>query len=919
MRNRSRALTALGSLAAGILVACATSDTNGPNCDAIAAALVSRIEVQPATATVNLGQSLQMEALAFSCAGPLGAISVFQWRSGDPTVATVSPTGMVVAMTTGQVAIYAAVQGKEESASITTHPVRVAASTVEPPAATVGVGRTSRLTARAFDAEGHEITGRPVTWASGAPGIVSVSAQGDITGVTAGGPVDVTATIEGASAASHVTVALVPVNSVVVAPATSTIAAAATLQLTATLRDELGNVLNGRAVNWTSSNPAIASVAGAGGLVTGLAPGLVTITANSEGRSGAAQVTVTLGAAAKLAFVQQPSMVQAGAAMTPAVTVAIQDAAGNRITTATTAVTVALAAPGAGSLGGTTTVNAVNGLATFSDLTVSPEGIQSLTAGAAGLTGATSASFVVTARPATRLAYVQQPLSAVAGSSLGTVTVELQDATGGRPKGQPAGITLAIGTNPGGGTLSGTLTEATVNGLATFTGLAIDRSGTGYTLTASATGLTGATSDAFNITPGVASRVGFIVQPCPTGCVVALALQPAPLVAVTDGLGNTVTSSTATIAVKLLGGGAATSLGGTISVKAVNGVATFADLTVSAPGTGLTLRAESAQLTPGTSAAFSITSGPRLFFSAQPPPSLAAGAVLASVQVQLQDAQGGRLATAGVPVMVALGPSGTLNGTRTRVTDANGVATFDDLSVAASVGTTYALSATATGYQTAVSQHFAVTAGAPSQLTFTQQPPASVTVGAPVSPEVLVQLRDVGDNAVSLPGTTIGLTVSGGGTLTSGSAITSPSGLATFTGLTVTATPGAAYTLTAASTGLASATSNSFTVAAALVPTQLGFLVQPGNDTRAGSPVSPVVIVEVRDANGGRVTTSTAIVTLLLGPNPTGAALTGNVVTAVGGVAQFPALQVSRKGKDYTLVATSPGLASATSVKFQVR
>jgi hypothetical protein len=49
--------------------------------------------------------------------------------------------------------------------------------------------------------------------------------------------------------------------------------------------------------------------------------------------------------------------------------------------------------------------------------------------------------------------------------------------------------------------LTGTLTVAAVNGVATFPGLQIDAVANGYTLTATATGLTAGTSAAFNVVP----------------------------------------------------------------------------------------------------------------------------------------------------------------------------------------------------------------------------------------------------------------------------------------------------------------------------------------------------------------------------------------------------------------------------------
>lgn len=84
-----------------------------------------------------------------------------------------------------------------------------------------------------------------------------------------------------------------PVASVTVAVAlpTATVFVGGTVQLSATPKDANGNVLTDRAVSWASTVPSVASVS-TQGLVRGLAPGVATITATIEGRTGAAPITV---------------------------------------------------------------------------------------------------------------------------------------------------------------------------------------------------------------------------------------------------------------------------------------------------------------------------------------------------------------------------------------------------------------------------------------------------------------------------------------------------------------------------------------------------------------------------------------------------------------------------------------------------
>jgi hypothetical protein len=78
------------------------------------------------------------------------------------------------------------------------------------------------------------------------------------------------------------------------------------------------------------------------------------------------------------------------------------------------------------------------------------------------------------------------------------VTVEVVDSIG-QPVLKSLPVTVAIGTNPGSGTLRGTKTVRTSEGLASFSTLSINASGQGYELVASNSQAGSATSDPFNI------------------------------------------------------------------------------------------------------------------------------------------------------------------------------------------------------------------------------------------------------------------------------------------------------------------------------------------------------------------------------------------------------------------------------------
>src|SRR5438093_1518200 len=656
-----------------------------------------------------------------------------------------------------------------------------------------------------------------------------------------------------------------------------------------------------------------------------------TLTASASGPTSATSTlfTVSAAAAAQLAFTVQPTNGAAGAALTPAVQVTARDAQGNVATDFTGTVTVALGVnPGGATLSGTTSLTAVSGVATFSSLSIDKVGTgYTLTAAATGLSGATSAGFNITAGAATGLVFTVGPGKGGAGAAITpAVQVTARDAHGNIATAFTGTVTLGLGTNPGGGTLSGTATAAAVSGVATFANVSINKAGTGYTLTAAATGVTGTTSAAFNVTAGGATRLVFTVQP--SNATAAAAITPAVQVTAQDAQGNVATGFTGSVTMAFGVNPAGGTLSGTTTVAAVGGVATFSTLRVDKSGTGYALSATATGLSAATSTPFNVTSGTatRLAFTVQPTNTMAGATITPAVEVTAQDAFGNTVPgfTGSVRVAIGTNPAGgTLSGSLT-VAAVGGVASFSTLSLNKS-GTGYTLAATATGMSGATSTPFDIAEGTPSQLLFTVQP-TSTTAGAPLTPAVQITAQDaLGNTVAGFTGNVTAAITPGtgapGATLSGTRTVAAVGGVATFSGLSIdktgTVTGGTGYTLSATATGLAGATSAPFDINPG-APTQLAFTIQP-TTAAAGAHLAPPVEVAALDAMSNTVPGFTGNVTVTIGTNPAGGTVSGTTtVAAASGVATFSNLSIDKSGTGYTLAATATGLSGATSAAFTI-
>jgi uncharacterized protein YjdB len=283
-----------------LLAACAGTDSEAvtePGEPGTPATGVASVRVTPDSLDVRIGMSHRLVAEPRDQSGRLLLTEPIIWTSSDPTIAVVDSTGTVTALREGDAEVRARSRGVTGRSRVRSRPEPVATVTVTPSQASLEVNAQLQLTAEARSASDSVLTGRPVVWRTSADSVAMVDTLGRVTARGAGSAL-ISAEIEGrigtaavAVTGSAPTPTPAPVASVTLTPATASIMVGQAATFTATLRDANGTVLTGRTVSWSSTNPAIATVASSG-IATGVAAGSVTIRATSEGTTGQSALTV---------------------------------------------------------------------------------------------------------------------------------------------------------------------------------------------------------------------------------------------------------------------------------------------------------------------------------------------------------------------------------------------------------------------------------------------------------------------------------------------------------------------------------------------------------------------------------------------------------------------------------------------------
>jgi uncharacterized protein YjdB len=260
---------------------------------------VGSVTVSPPNASFPPTVQQQFSATVVMSNHKKSALTGATWSVSDPTVATVSSSGLVTALKAGTASVTAtdSSSGVSGSATVTVTAATLVSVAVTPTTKKLAVGATQAFKATGTFSDGSTYPlGAPI-WSSSDAAVATVS-SGTATGVAPGSvTIKATDSTTGLSAQAFLTVGTGTLTSVTVTPATVSLPKGLMESFTATANYSDGSTSDvTTSVTWSSSNTNVATISnasGSAGVTAAVNVGTSTITATFNGKTSTATLTTT--------------------------------------------------------------------------------------------------------------------------------------------------------------------------------------------------------------------------------------------------------------------------------------------------------------------------------------------------------------------------------------------------------------------------------------------------------------------------------------------------------------------------------------------------------------------------------------------------------------------------------------------------
>lgn len=263
---------------------------------------VTDVVISPSSLSIAVGDSSELSVTVLPEDASDKAV---RWSSENPKVATVSTTGKVKAVGIGETVIAAYSESSlaiSAKCQITVTPIPISELKLNTEAQTITRGNEAQLECTVLPEEAAQYY--TVLWSSNNEAVATVDQTGHIISVAPGEAV-ITAEAGGKSVSCTITVKEVEVTMIYFTVKSATVKVGETYQLKPSIFPaEAASIA---VITYQSADPAIAAVSETG-LVSGVAPGTVTMTASAGGKSATCEILVPSGdAPLALEFVTIPA------------------------------------------------------------------------------------------------------------------------------------------------------------------------------------------------------------------------------------------------------------------------------------------------------------------------------------------------------------------------------------------------------------------------------------------------------------------------------------------------------------------------------------------------------------------------------------------------------------------------------------